>query len=123
MDDVTKVLDYIEVEGFKVRPWGITALAKLSPHLEKVITELRSRGVTLKGVKEGDIGGVIFSVLPSCPDILAITLEIPLEEVGKLSAERSMKVLLAIATTNMDYLKNWLGPFAEATRAAAGFSK
>jgi hypothetical protein len=120
-DDIEAVLDFAEVAGFKIRPWGLLALKRLSPHLERVILGLQARGLSFDEVKSGKgIEKLLFSVLPECADIVGITLGISLEEVDKIPAKDVPVILLTIARLNMEYLKNWQGPImAKAKEAVA----
>lgn len=124
MDEATKVLDFVEVDGLKIKPWGIGALAKLSPHLENIMRELKKRGVSLKDVRDGKgLEGIVFSILPECPDMLSISLGVPKEEVDGYPTEKALRLIFTVVKLNMDYLKNWLGPLAATIREAAGFSR
>lgn len=105
------LLDYVEVGGYKIRPWGLVALQKLSPHLERIIIGMQTRGISIKDVKDGKgIEKVVFSILPECADVVAITLNATLEEVDKIPPDKVPVIILTILKVNMNYLKNLSGP-------------
>jgi hypothetical protein len=110
MGETETLLDYVEVGGYKIKPWGIVELSELSPHLEKVFKNLKERGVTLEGSKEGvGIDRVIFSFLPVAADILTVTLRITRAELEKIPVDKLPVIMLTIVKVNLAYLKNWLG--------------
>lgn len=119
-NELETVLDFVDVAGYKIKPWGLLALRDLSPHIERVITGLQVRGVKLDDVRTGKgIEKVIFSILPECADIVAITLKIPLAEVDKIDIKDLPLILMTIAKTNMEYLKNSFGPIMDTVRKVA----
>jgi hypothetical protein len=107
--DVGVLVSEIEVYGYKIKPWGIATLSRLSPTLEAIVTDLKKRNVTLK-TAEADIAGVIFSILPYAVDIVAVSLKISKEEVENIPAEQSPVILFTIISQNLEYLKNWFSP-------------
>jgi hypothetical protein len=117
-DEVQTLVDEVEVDGFKVRPWGICDLARLSPTLERVVKGLKDRKVTMAMLKDKkQLDEVIFAVLPELPDLLAISLKLPISEIEKLPNEKALKLALVIVKLNVEYLKNWLGPATAAIKS------
>jgi hypothetical protein len=117
-NDVQGLIDEIEVDGLKLRPWGICDLAKLSPALERVVKGLKSRGVTMAAVRDKkQLDEIIFVLLPELPELLSVSLKLPMEEVEKLPNERALKLALVIVRMNVEYLKNWLGPATAAIKS------
>jgi hypothetical protein len=111
MGETETLLDYVEVAGFKVKPWTIVQLAELSPYIEKIMNGLKERGITLEGLKTGvGLDRVLFAVLPEAPRILEITLRISKEELEKISFEKVPAIVLTILQLNIEYLKNSLSP-------------
>jgi hypothetical protein len=109
VDETALLLDGIEVAGYKVKPWGICDLAKLSPSFERIYFSMKERKIEL-GSLSGNIDKVIFAILPEAPHILAITLKVSIDEIEKLSPEKVMPLMFSIINMNMAYLKNWLSP-------------
>jgi len=117
MGETETLLDYVEAGGYKVKPWGITELAELSPHLERVMKNLQERGITLEGAKTGvGFERIIFSVLPEMPAILEVTLAVSREELKKIPNDKMFEIVFAIFQINIAYLKNLLGPIQNMTK-------
>lgn len=117
MGETETLLDYVEVEGFKIKPWGIIELSELSPHLEKIMKNLQERGLTLEGAKTGvGLDRIVFSVLPEMPAILEVTLAITREELKKIPTDKVLKIVFAVFQINIEYLKNLLGPIQSMTK-------
>ena len=108
-NEMQKLIDEVEVEGYKIRPWGIVQISRLSGSLERIFFGLSSRGVTLESATK-DISKIIFAVLPEIPAIISETLNIPIAEVDKIPQSKIMPLVLAIINGNMVYLKNWYTP-------------
>jgi hypothetical protein len=125
-DDLKTLIDEVDVCGYKVRPWGIVQIAALAPAFERIVNKMKTRGVKLPDILNGirdktfvGIDGIIFSVLPEAPEIIAKTLKIDLAEVEKIPQSSVMPIVLTILNQNILYLKNWLGPLLTMTKAVA----
>jgi len=112
MSEITTLIDEQDIGGYKVRPWGIVQLAKLSPVFERVTGKLKSEGITFKDLtdKEGmKLDSLIFILLPEVPSIFSITLNLTEEEVGKIPPQLTIAMLMTMLMQNMETLKNSFG--------------
>ena len=108
--EMERLVEEQEICGWKIRPWGITALAKLSPTFEAIYRGMKERGVSLKTMGENK-EGIIFSLLPHAPAIIAVSLGIRESEIDeKVSPGDVMPIVLTIIRLNIEYLKNWSAP-------------
>ncbi|MDD5348236.1 MAG: hypothetical protein PHT59_06465 [Candidatus Omnitrophica bacterium] len=108
----------VEVEGFKLAPWCIGNLAELAPDIERVMARLKERGVTMTTWRE-KLTDIIFQVLPEAPRFISVSTGKPIEEISKLPSEKAFRILSAIISLNLGYLKNWLGPAERAAQEIA----
>ena len=116
-DELCTLTDEIELCGFTLRPWSLSMLADLTPHIDRVITAFRARGVTLEKflaavqAKSFDIDtDILFCILPEIPAILSRTLKIGIEEVDMLDQEKVGILISAIGVQNLAWLKNLSRP-------------
>ena len=107
MSEIDKLLDYEEVAGYKIKPWGIVSLSELSPCFERILIALKGRGVTAEDAVS-NIDKILFAILPEAPKLLSITLKLTIEEVDKISLDKVSMLIMAIVRINLAYLKNLL---------------
>jgi hypothetical protein len=122
----------VTMDGFTVRPWTLQQAVELAPTLGSLVDIAKESGVVEflqklledVGGKKGKAGpvetiagdvmaalpGIIVRVLPYSPKVLAVSLGITEEEVGKFDLAKTTRLLLLIVTFNVDYLKNSFGP-------------
>jgi hypothetical protein len=121
-DEVKVMLDNLEVEGFKIKAWGLVQLAQLSPCFERITNRLSERKISLVGLRDGEeiaawlaknSKDLIFSILPEMPELLVAALGITLEEVDKIPPTKAFTIVMAIANVNLTHLKNLQGPVQE----------
>lgn len=109
-EEMRKLIEEETVCGFTIRPWGITALARLSPTFEAIYAGMKARGVSIMTIRE-NMDGLVFALLPHAPAILSVTLGIKESEIDeKVNPGDLVPIVLTIFRLNIDYLKNWSAP-------------
>lgn len=118
-NELKKLVGGEEVCGFTIRPWGIKALAELTPVFEQVYIGMKRRGVSIKNFRE-KIDGLVFSIMPFAPQILSTSLGMTVEKVDeKITPDKIVPIITAIIRLNLDYLKNLSAPVMATVTAMA----
>jgi hypothetical protein len=107
VNQVDVLCEEVNVGDYTIRPWSIFDLKKLLPVFSLVYAELKTKNIDLANWQK-DLPGILPVLIPVLPDVLAITLKKPIEEIEKIPAGMDMKILFAIVQANMTYLKNSL---------------
>jgi len=117
----------VEVGGVKVRPWTLKQFFGLLPVFMRMAEVLKEKGVAFdqfEGLKDDEEGvQKLFAILsnlsdavPEINEVIARTIERPIEEVEAMEFDRSISIALMIIIQNVERIKNFSG----LTRSAVG---
>jgi hypothetical protein len=102
----------VEVEGIKISPWSWGKLAIIAPYFFPVAQWMANNKITVSNATE-HWAEIILKILPSGPEIISKTIDIPIEEVVSWPPEKGMAVLTTILLQNVKRIKNYFGPVSE----------
>jgi len=103
----------VEVDGYKVEPWGLGEIEKLVPVFARVYAEMRGKGITIdSATKEENLIPMILALLPEVKTVLCVTLNEKPETVEKFKVDQVIRLVLTIVNQNVGYLKNSFGPLS-----------
>lgn len=103
------------------RPWTIRQLILATPLLEKVANAAKARGVGLEEITGAFSNpeaawssglDVLLSSLPEVPELIAISLKVPVEEVDELGALEAAMLAMKVIGVNMEYLTSFFDRLA-----------
>lgn len=97
-----------EIEGVKVRPWSLGQSVSLAPTFEKVIAEIKARGIEIDKLEE-QIDQLVFAIFPHIIRIIHVTTGIEEKEIECWPISKGTAVVLTIMAQNMNHLKNSFG--------------
>jgi hypothetical protein len=107
----------VEIAGYKILPWGIQQISRLSPAMKRIYMRMQEDEITLTDMAK-DLPKLVFAILPESTMILRETLKITDEEVDKIPQDQLLNMIATIINANTTYLKNWVGLVLQVTRAA-----
>lgn len=110
--DIEVLCPDIEVEGYRLRPWGLKQTVTLIPIFHSLKRDMEEKKITFEkfvNLKSGDILDFALMFSPFVIDILSITLGVPKEEVESFDLEKTVVLLLGIIDQNIVHLKNSFG--------------
>ena len=98
----------VTVAGYKVKPWSFGMLFEISPMLDSVLSTLETKDIDVdSGFLSYTTIARLFAVAsPQILDIIAITLDVDVNEVKNLSMEDGVKIAFTIYQQNSTVLKN-----------------
>ena len=113
----------VEVDGYKVEPWGLGEIEKLVPVFARVYAEMHKipfavdkdgKKETLIDhlMKEENLIPMILALLPEVKTVLCVTLNEKPETVEKFKVDQVIRLVLTIVNQNVGYLKNSFGPLS-----------
>jgi hypothetical protein len=108
-DELSILFPETEVEGYKIKAWSLGKLEKIAPYLERIINEVKRRGLKLE-VLIKDPTDLFFSIVSDLTPIISITTGVHVDKIRELTIESALKISLVIAQQNVGYLKNVLIP-------------
>lgn len=98
-----------KIGKYEIKPWTLAKLELLLPVIQKVMSELKSKNITLEDA-EKNIHEIIFTVLPEVKRILSITVNANEKEIASLDIGIIISMVLTIMQQNVEVLKNSLAP-------------
>ncbi len=111
-----------EVEGVKLRPWGLGQSVDLAPTIEKVVGEIQSRGIGLNQIEE-KIDQLIFAIFPHVVEIIRVTTGLDEKEIRSWPMIKGTLIFLVIVNQNLVHLKNSFGLGREVFLRLKGIQK
>jgi hypothetical protein len=99
-----------KVGKYEVRPWTVKRFAGVYPVVRRLIELLVAKGLTLENIEvfiAGNLLDCLPEILPEVAPLLAVTLDIPLEEAGDLDIATATALVLVIFSQNLAPLKNF----------------
>ena len=86
---------WLNVEGFTIRPWNVGQLALLIQTLIEVANAIKKAG--------DDEYQIALVFLPHTPKIISVSLDLPIGEIGKWELGKTMLILAGILTVNQKH--------------------
>lgn len=108
-DELSILFPETEVEGYKIKAWSLGKLEKIAPYLERIINEVKRRGLKLE-ILIKDPTDLFFSIVSDLTPIISITTGVHVDKIRELTMESALRISLVIAQQNVGYLKNVLIP-------------
>jgi len=101
-------------KNYKVKPWTLGKLVKVSPLLDKIMKNLTERKATLDFTKFNiaAMTDLYFSSIEQIVDIIHYSVDIPKEEVEALTLNGTFSLVSAIISINLDAFKSFFNLFS-----------
>lgn len=113
------MIPVMKFKEYEIHPWSLKKLKLLRPYIDKIIPELKKEKITVENVNDKIIP-LCYALMDTIADIIAISLDIPLEDAEKFNIGEAAQIVLKIIMQNMTYLKNYLSLVQVAIKGALG---
>jgi hypothetical protein len=110
-DEVAVLLSEVEIGPYKIKPWSFGRFKKVYPALIGLIPALKDLGLTAENAQEVLLTRgqeIIGAALPAFGGLIALTLDLPEEEVEEMDFGRAAAIGLTIISQNLGRIKNSL---------------
>jgi len=103
-----------EVAGFKVKPWSFDQFFAMLPIFASAASVLKAKGISFsefeKMTEDPDkLLNLICEVGPVAREMVAKTIKIEPDEVGRMEFDRVISIALVILVQNAERIKNFSG--------------
>ena len=110
-DEVAALLPEVEIGPYQIKPWSFGRFKKVYPALIGIVPALKALDLTPENAQEVLVERgleIVGAVLPAFSPLIALTLDLPEEEVEEMDFDQAAAIGLTIISQNLARIKNSL---------------
>lgn len=121
-NELAMIFSEEQVGPYKVKSWTLKQWVSLYPYLQTVFKTLQDAGCTWVGFDEffkNNSLTLVGAIVPVVIPVLAVSLDIPEDEVGALEMSTAVSLAMKVFSINIEHLKNFFGQLQGETLAGS----